>query len=172
MEESQLEHRIRIFQYIQEAWRDSGKRRSLVEILSDHTFGMTRDELIEFLNGSIVPKLEQAWIDLEASRAREEERSQDLEREREARRKAEKAAADKDAEIEALKKALADAKDTNATDRRDRFGSPSRKSRHSVGKGFGKPDRREEKESHDGRPPALSHPPPRTAWTSPVRTER
>lgn len=150
MEDSQLEHRISIFQYIQEAWRDSGKRRSLVEILGDHTFGMTRDELIEFLNGSIVPKLEQAWLDLESSRAREEERSQDLEREREARKKAERAAADKDAEIEALKKALADARDTKATDRRDRFGSSSRKSRHSVDRGFGNVDRREEKENHYG----------------------
>lgn len=107
MEDSQPGHRIRIFQYIQEAWRDSGKGRSLVDILADHTFGMTRDELEDFLRNSIVTKLELACMDLEASHAREEERSKD----REARKKAEKASADKDAEIEVLKKALVDVYD-------------------------------------------------------------
>ena len=118
MEDSQLEHRIRIFQYIQEAWRDSGNSRSLVDILADHTFGMTRDELEDFLKNSIAPKLEQAWRDLDASNARVEELREEAERERkkaererEARRKAE-------SEIERLKKAVEDAKNTKATDNR------------------------------------------------------
>ena len=144
MEDSQLEHRIRIFQYIQEAWRDSGNSRSLVDILADHTFGMTRDELEDFLKNSIAPKLEQAWRDLDASNARVEELREEAEREREARRKAE-------SEIERLKKAAEDAKNTKATDNRDKYDKRSRKSRHAVDKDFAKTDRRQEKEDFDGK---------------------
>lgn len=150
MEDSQLEHRIRLFQHIQEAWRDSGKKRSLVEILADHTFGMTRDELVEFLQNSMAPKLEQAWRDLDASNAHVEElrekaerERQEAEREREARRKAE-------SEIERLKKAVEDAKNTKATDNRDKYDRQSRKTRHAVDKDFVKTDRRQEKEDFDG----------------------
>ena len=72
---------------------------------------MIRDELEGFLKDSIVPRLEQAWLNLEADRVREDERAMNLVREREARKKAEQKAADKDraitdrdAEIEMLKK--------------------------------------------------------------------
>lgn len=57
----------------------------------------------------------------------------------EARKKAEQKAADKDraiadrdAEIAMLKKALADAKDTKATDNRNRLGSQSRKAPTTI----------------------------------------
>lgn len=90
---------------------------------------MTREELQEFLEGSIAPKLEQAWIDLEASRAREEERARDLERERESRKKVEKEASDKEKEIAALRKGLEDERNRNRTHVRNRFGSSSRRSR-------------------------------------------
>lgn len=49
---------------------------------------MTRDELIAFLNGTKVPKPEQAWLDLEARRTQEDARAQNPEREWKASRKA------------------------------------------------------------------------------------
>lgn len=145
MEDNLLEHRIRLIQHIQDTWRDSGNRRSLVRILADHTFGMTREELQEFLEGSIAPKLEQAWIDLEESRAREEERARDLERERESRKKAEKEASDKEKEIAALRKALEDERNRNRTHVRNRFGSSSRRSRTAKGMSGIASDRTQEK---------------------------
>lgn len=70
MESSQLEHRIILTQRIMDAWRTFGQTKSLADIIADYTFGMTRDELEEFLNGSIVPKLEEAWKDLKAAKTR------------------------------------------------------------------------------------------------------
>lgn len=68
---------------------------------------VTRDELMEFLNGSLVPRLEQAWRDLDASKVREEAHLRDIEREREVRKRAEKASDDKDAVIAAKDRILA-----------------------------------------------------------------
>ena len=117
---------------------------------------MNNDELRSFILDRLAPSLERAWQEHDTLAERTEASRQEAEREREARKKAEQKAADKDraiadrdAEIDMLKKALADAKDTKATDNRNRFGSQSRKARHSADKASGRTDRREEKESHD-----------------------
>ena len=95
---------------------------------------MTNDELRSFILATLAPCLERAWQERDTLAERAEASRQEAEREMEARKKAEHKAADKDraiadrdAEIEMLTKALADAKDTKATDNRNRFGSSSRK---------------------------------------------
>ena len=95
---------------------------------------MNNDELSSFILDRLTPSLERAWQECDTLAERAEATRQEAEREREARKKAEQKAADKyraiadrDAEIEMLKKALADVKDTKATDNCTRFGSPSRK---------------------------------------------
>ena len=102
---------------------------------------MNHDELRSFILDRLAPSLERAWQERDTLAEHAEANRQEAEREREARKKAEQKAADKDraiadkdraiadrdAEIEMLKKALADAKDTKATDNRNRFGSSSRK---------------------------------------------
>lgn len=160
MDGSQLLHRIRFIQYLQDLSRqDSGERRNLVEVLTDHTFGMTHDELRRFMLGTLAPGLEQAWKDRDTQTRRAEQYREEAEqsreeakREREARKKAERESADKDAEIERLRKALEDSKNTKATDNRDRYGKSSRKTRHSVDKDFNKTsDRTQEKDAFDGK---------------------
>ena len=100
---------------------------------------MNNDELRSFILDRFAPSLERAWQERDTLAERAEASRQEAEREREARKKAEQKAADKDraiadrdAEIDMLKKALADAKDTKATDNRNRFGSPSRKAPTTI----------------------------------------
>lgn len=163
MEESQLEHRIRFYQYLQNKDRQaSGAIRSLAEILKDHTLGMTRDELRKYILETLAPKLERALneLDTQAARAEElnkeaEELRREAEREREARRTSEKEKIDLRKELDRLRKELEDAKNTKATDNRNRYGSSSRKTRHSVDKHFGKADRQKEKEDFDGTEESL-----------------
>lgn len=97
---------------------------------------MNNDELRSLILDRLAPSLERAWQERDTLAERAEASRQEAEREREARKKAEQKAADKDraidAEIEMLKKALADAKDTRATDNRNRFGSPSRKAPTTI----------------------------------------
>ena len=100
---------------------------------------MTNDTLRSFILDRLAPSLERAWQERDTLAERAEASRQEAEREREARKKAERTAADKDrtiadrdAEIEMLKKALADANDTKATDNRNSFGSPSRKAPTTI----------------------------------------
>ena len=100
---------------------------------------MNNDELRSFILDRIAPSLEHAWQERDTLAERAEASCQEAEREREARKKAEQKAADKDraiadrdAEIEMLKKAHADAKYTTTTDNRNRFGSPSRKAPTTI----------------------------------------
>ncbi|MBD5632821.1 MAG: hypothetical protein HDP34_06275 [Clostridia bacterium] len=95
---------------------------------------MNNDELRSFILDRLAPSLERACQERDTLAERAETSRQEAEREREARKKAEQKAvdkdrtiADRDAEIGMLKKALADAKDTKATDNRNRFGSQSHK---------------------------------------------
>lgn len=157
MDFDQIEQRMKLAQRIRDTWRDSRDVRDLVAILQDHTFGMTRDELEKFLMETIAPSLEQAWSERDASEQKLAEKERELEeerkakkQERKARENAEREVASKDKEIEVLKRALEDAKNTKATDNRNRFGKSSRKTRHSVDKGFSNTDRSQEKDGYDG----------------------
>ena len=150
MEDSQLEHRIRILQYIQEAWRDSENSRSLVDILADHTFGMTREELEKFLFETLAPSLEEAWRNGEAAERKLAEKDRDLEEERKARKAAEKEAADREKENAALRKALGDERNKNKTHVRNKFGSSSRRSCTAKGIATTDTDRAQEKDGFDG----------------------
>lgn len=147
MDYDQIAHKM-ILHRIMDAYQSS--RRKLVDIIADHTFGMTRDELEIFLKGTLAPALEEAWKREEASEQTIAEQARAIEEERKAREKAEREVASKDKEIEVLKRALEDAKNTKATDNRNRFGKSSRKTRHSVDKDFNRTERDQEKESFDG----------------------
>lgn len=151
MEDSQLEHRIRFYNYLQDATRQApGVCRSLVEILADHTYGMTNDELRSFILDKLAPSLEQAWHERDALAGRAEASRQEAEREREARKKAEKEAADKEKENAALRKALEDERNKNKTHVRNKFGSSSRRSCTAKGISSAVADRAQEKDSFDG----------------------
>ena len=95
---------------------------------------MTNNELRSFILDRLAPSLERAWQERGTLAERAEASLQEAEREREVRKKAQQKAADKDraiadrdASIEMLEKALADVKDTKATNNHNRLGSPSSK---------------------------------------------
>ena len=107
--------------------KNSGRREN-------YTFGMTRDELRKYVLETLAPNLEKALREcenltacVEKSRQEAEKSRQEIEQEREARRTSDKENEDLRKEIERLKKELEDAKNTKATNNRNRFGSSSRK---------------------------------------------
>lgn len=88
---------------------------------------MTRDELRKYVLETLAPNLEKALRECENLTACVEKSRQEIEQEREARRTSDKENEDLRKEIERLKKELEDAKNTKATDCRNRFGHSRRK---------------------------------------------